>query len=315
MRYRFPGLDRPVRGDDYSPLDVLSNLSKEFKVVRQQGRSNGGCNAGIVIVRRRKTGDVCVEKKFSRRQFHLVRDEIDVLMQLQGIEYMVQMVGSFIDNKTSIASIIFEACDWGAMDTLIDRHALAKQSIYEVWVHKVFAQMSFALEFLHYGPPNPGSSQPPWKAILHLDLKPGNILLKAGSNSMPDIVVADFGSAFGGQTNCVGSGCRTPDFMPPEQTISEAADIWSVGTILLCLCQLQRYPTLDKEGYLDRDIDRHYTETLSSTIYGCMRTNPKDRYSSKDMAQRARRILESTNEPGDFEYHGVLPIPPRIKNT
>ena len=94
--------------------------------------------------------------------------------------------------------------------------------------------------------------------VLHLDLKPGNILLRDGK--VP--VVADFGLA-----TVSGSGMRggTPGYMAPEQERSEPvdrrADVFALGIIL---SELVTNPGRRLQSVIDRATCATIEERLSS---------------------------------------------------
>lgn len=96
--------------------------------------------------------------------------------------------------------------------------------------------MCEALTFLHFGKVN-GSAHLPshWRPIMHRDIKPDNILLRAPvkpgiRSTNPSFVLADFGFA----TTMVDLADKgTVNFLAPElPPRSVKADVWSLGATI-----------------------------------------------------------------------------------
>ncbi len=64
---------------------------------------------------------------------------------------------------------------------------------------------------------------------LHLDLKPGNVIVDNGTAKLLDLSLAR-------APGRVPAGYGTPDFLPPEQArggaVTAAADVWGLGAVL-----------------------------------------------------------------------------------
>lgn len=303
--YQRGGFDRSGRrgiqgmmGRPHVSAFSKSNMPEDFKVVRDLGSANGCCNGGILIVKSRRTEKIFVEKKMNPEMVDegFAEDEIDILEQLQDQSYIVDMEAAFVHPSRPLASIITEYCDFGSMEGLINRHGRAHESISEGWIWKVFHQMSLGLYVLHS------------KRILHLDLKPGNVLLKSGPGSTPDIKIADFGSACGGQNDVEGSHLRDRNFVSPDRMRNMAADVWGLGAILLCLCRLTRNPPRDRHGSVDRDTGLQYSPILAQAILGCMWTSARDRFSSRDLPGVLTKMNSKVRHT---RLGGAYPIPPR----
>ncbi|XP_041662707.1 striated muscle preferentially expressed protein kinase [Cheilinus undulatus] len=124
--------------------------------------------------------------------------------------------------KKNAAIIITELCH----EELLDRFT-RKSSIMESDVRSCIRQMLEGLDYLHH------------LNIIHLDIKPDNILMADPHGDQ--IRICDFGNAME-ITPDEAQYCKygTPEFVAPEivnQTpVSKATDIWSVGVIAyLCL--------------------------------------------------------------------------------
>ena len=283
------------------PPTGQSNSPRKYKVVKELGDGGGGCNAGILIVRSRISNKVYIEKKIPADWVRsgCAQAEVNFLKQLRGQAHTVDMV-DYIEG--SLSSVFFEYCEWGSMTDLIDRHQKAGQNISEKWLWKAFKQMATAIDFCHNGPSRPTRDDRTWYTILHLDLKPDNVLLKVGRHDTPDIIICDFGAAMGGWQKFPGSGARTTVFRPPEYEPSNASDVWCIGTIMVCACYR------DWEPRSRRDAGLEYTPGLSQAIYACMRINSVDRVRSEYLA---RMLSEISGRIKPEWLTGVPPIRPR----
>ncbi|KAF2499576.1 kinase-like protein [Lophium mytilinum] len=104
----------------------------------------------------------------------------------------------------------------------------------EELIWHVYIQLSEALDFLHYGPPN--TERGDWRPIVHFDIKGSNILVAPGPTDMtPQIKLADF-SRSGTPDHTHPSGMTivgTEDYLPPEQPhINHKGDVWAVGCVI-----------------------------------------------------------------------------------
>ncbi|MEW4569061.1 serine/threonine-protein kinase [Tautonia sp. JC769] len=154
--------------------------------------------------------------------------------------------------------------------------------------------------------------------LLHLDLKPSNILLSGGRDEPLDRVrplVADFGLALpwgdAEATWTMALGPRgTPSYMAPEQlvperhTIGPAADVYAIGAILyrmlagrppfLAATKLETYLHLrDREPVSVRRLNPNVPQALETICLACLRKSPGRRYASAEaMADDLRRFLD-----------------------
>jgi serine/threonine protein kinase/tetratricopeptide (TPR) repeat protein len=155
------------------------------------------------------------------------------------------------------------------------------------------------------------------RGLLHLDLKPSNILLDCETNAPWDRVVprvADFGVALldgpDDSTTSLAGPRGTPSYMAPEQTngtpatIGPAADIYALGAILYELLTgrppfqgRSAIETLDQvrgqEPVAPRRLIPAIPRDLETVCLKCLDKDPCRRYASSDsLATDLRRWLE-----------------------
>ncbi|MFO0978391.1 MAG: serine/threonine-protein kinase [Planctomycetaceae bacterium] len=155
------------------------------------------------------------------------------------------------------------------------------------------------------------------RGILHLDLKPSNILMETSSGTSWELAVpkiADFGVSSrrsrldgDGRKQCPRWVRGTPSYMAPEQILgvedllTSATDVYGLGAVLYCM--LTGRPPLTFETGSDSleqllasdivapaDVDPAVDQRLSEIAMKCLRRQPEDRF------QTAIELSESLNE-------------------
>ncbi len=167
--------------------------------------------------------------------------------------------------------IAMELVEGGTLgDEIKNRKALTTRDIVEIGI-----QLTRALDYAHK------------KGIIHRDVKPGNIMRVADSNS---IKVADFGicridgteASDTTQQTQIGNVLGTPHYMSPEQVIGEKvdsrSDLFSAGVVLYQLLT----------GHLPFEGD-----TLISVAYKITKTDPPSLDKVRaDLPLSLRRVIE-----------------------
>ncbi len=156
--------------------------------------------------------------------------------------------------------------------------------------------------------------------VLHLDLKPGNVLLTPAGEPL----IADFGLARRIDAGHEGGEIAgTPSYMAPEQAVLEShpltasTDIWGLGAILYeCLTGRPPFLAPDAQRTLQRvvadspasprEMNRAIPADLESICLKCLEKDPGQRYASaRELGEDLRRQLEgelvSARVPGSWE--------------
>jgi eukaryotic-like serine/threonine-protein kinase len=129
------------------------------------------------------------------------------------------------------------------------------------------------------------------RRILHLDLKPANLIAEAGRVKLIDLSVA-------GPPGRVRAGTGTWCYMAPEQArgggVGRAADIWGLGAVLFEALageplydddELEEYPQLARPIPRLRE-RRPDAGELASLVDDCLRPVPRDRPSVEELLGR-----------------------------
>jgi formylglycine-generating enzyme required for sulfatase activity/tRNA A-37 threonylcarbamoyl transferase component Bud32 len=153
------------------------------------------------------------------------------------------------------------------------------------------------------------------RKVLHLDLKPSNILIDPGHGPIPGVGrprVTDFGLARvvdGTRRRTTALFAGTPGFMAPEQLgesslgVSERTDVWALGAILFQVLT-GRVPfegsdgevairTLKEDPPSPRSLRPELSPQISAIVSKCLQTKPERRYpSAKALADDLRSLVQ-----------------------
>lgn len=135
-------------------------------------------------------------------------------------------------------------------------------------------------------------------AVIHRDIKPGNILIEADATNGSNVYLADFGlSKLIGDTllTRVGKSVGTPQYMSPEQVLDHPldrrSDIYSLGLLAyeLLLGRLPYYAKTAQQVAFKhvkelpptpRQLSPAFPEPLENVLMRALAKNPKERYAT-----------------------------------
>lgn len=205
-----------------TPPNDLGEYPKRYNRVKELGRGRFGV---VYQVKDAESGDEFAAKHIKTRKQEVrdkVRAEIEILDILRH-DRIVQILEVFEGKPETI--IITEVLSGGE---LFEKVVSTDFTLTEAEGAHFVKQICQGVEYMHQ------------HEIVHLDLKPENIMLcRRDSNS---IKIVDFGLARnlskepGGEVRTL---CGTPEFVAPEvanyEPVTVAADLWALGVITYVL--------------------------------------------------------------------------------
>ncbi|KAF6164554.1 hypothetical protein GIB67_025380, partial [Kingdonia uniflora] len=234
-------------------LRELARLPREFSYEDLKTATNnfqdklGRGGSGLVFKGFLKDGTPVAVKRVERTDYgeRVFEDEVSIIASIQHV-HVVRLRGycSHLKEWGRVFFVVYDLLPNGSLDSWIflrtgspANRCLSLKSRY-----KVAIEVSKALAYLHHDC---------CPRILHLDIKPENILLDEKFRA----VISDFGLSrlMKEDESRVLTAIRgTHGYTAPEwflgQGISNKSDIFSFGKVLLDLFFGQRYVCLDKDG-------------------------------------------------------------------
>ncbi|XP_073401555.1 striated muscle preferentially expressed protein kinase isoform X4 [Dendrobates tinctorius] len=249
----------------------------ELQVKEKPGAASALDESDGVMKSRRLSDYFTVHKEIGRGAFSYVRHVVE---KSSGLDFAAKFISSRgasresarremsilsrlsherivyfheVFEKRSALIIIMELC---SKEEILDR-VVRKSTVSESEIRSFVRQILEGLDYLHH------------KNILHLDIKPENILM---ADMISDqIRICDFGNA---QELNVGEPqyCKygTPEFVAPEivnqMPISPVSDIWPVG-VLTYLCLTGVSPFVGENDYTTLMNIRGYTVAFEEKMF------------------------------------------------
>ena len=174
---------------------------------------------------------------YETSKFDQIKKEYDFLKQVQEHENIITTYG--LEKDESIVYIILELCEMDLEKYLKTEKPTLQQKI------EIMHQSASAISFMH-------NLQP---AIVHRDVKPGNILIRRKQEGLV-AKITDFGFARifdpDGSKRYMKSKVGTPMYLAPEQFDSReginytaAVDVFSLGLVYLVIMTCDDNPRLE----------------------------------------------------------------------
>ncbi|KAI4231641.1 MAG: hypothetical protein L6R40_007674 [Gallowayella cf. fulva] len=238
------------------PVDY--DLGHKFEQVNSRNLgADANYNAGVYVVRRKSTGQTCVEKKYKVKDITngTAAFEMKVLRKYKHKNIVEYLCGFIVDEShhKPRASLYLEHCDGGNLHDVMNKRATQSHYIGEQGVWDIFSQLINAVAFLQYGVRDacfrPEPPKPDWIGVLHRDIKPDNIfLILPTGDGYPRIVLGDFGQGIminddgkWGRQYMIGNQATAP----PEVNegglcaYTFAGDAYAVGRTMVFVCTFQ----------------------------------------------------------------------------
>ena len=262
--------------------EIEKGLEKKesFKTDKNIG---SGCSANVYLVSSKTIPDEkYVLKIFKDGSEEDARQEISVYEMLQN-DHIVKYFESFKydDGYGAVQTAIkLEYCSKGDLSKLCKNKKRKKiENLSQLEVLRILIQIITGLIYLH------------GQRFVHCDLKPGNVFL-----TEEKVKIADFGFAVKFGARLMGGSL---EYMSPEQFENKpdfvahpSIDIWSFGCLVLELLTKKKHDlkiSINKNSnYVDEiwhkeSLNEHYSNDLRDLIMNCIKIDPTERPTSKQI--------------------------------
>lgn len=267
--------------------DISSRYWEDFEEIALIGRGE----KGIVVKARHRVDGGTYAIKMSRKPLignshqHEALREVQILVALGGHPNITQYFTSWLEEETFYIQL--EYCSGGPLSSfIIHKNSLAIDEMY-----RIMGDITRALCFIHS------------KDIVHMDVKPENILISNGVYKLGDFGLACLSdrSDFIEQEGDKRYLCRS--MLDPSTANFKAADIFALGATMLELTTGHRLPKSGEEwqkirnNELDQSVlQQHCGSRLAALIRWCLVPDPMKRPSAEELLQRFEPKIEKVFE-------------------
>lgn len=183
-----------------------------------------------------------------------------------------------------------ELCDQSLEDVIRSQSYLG-QPFQEQYIWYIIGQIATGLAYMH-------NQSVTGNVFVHRDIKPANILFTDTYIKLGDFGLARETSGKSRMTTCMG----TPVYMAPEVqqggAYGTAADIWSVGCIVLEMCTLKPIPWSNEPLKSNPRVSintRYYSEDLALLIGLCLQIDSSARPTAAEILNHPQVINVQRN--------------------
>ncbi|MFC7449897.1 serine/threonine-protein kinase [Rhodococcus daqingensis] len=271
----------PRAATEPAPLNAGSQLIPGFRVRRHLRRATPFDVYEVISQERRCS---CIAKMprpeliHSERARKMLRAEADHLLSFSH-PHLVRAY-EFVDEPQP--ALIMETLTGQTLKHLIHEsgHALTAQELAIMGTH-----LTSALGYLHD------------KRLVHLDLKPSNVVCEAGKVKLIDLSLAR-------EPGTVHRGIGTRTYLSPEQAaggeLTTAADIWGIGAVMYeAVTRATPFPDSTPQAYqqvstrlrLPKSCRVELPSDLASTINDCLEPTAADRPSLIEVESVLERFI------------------------
>lgn len=167
----------------------------------------------------------------------------------------------------------------------------------------LFQQICLAIDYAHH------------RGILHLDLKPANIMI----GEFGEMQIVDWGLSSASDADSSGSIRGTPGYMAPEQLLGKpvtvTTDIFALGLILTEICTGERaFDRRDRKRALAARFKKgsgwqRTAPPLQEIITRCLQRDPKQRFTSaRTLSQEIGLFLDGVRERERKEQAAIAAV-------
>ena len=193
--------------------------------------------------------------------------------------------------KHSVNSCSTLILEYGGPNDLCS-YIMQNHYISESKILSLFLNLLYGIKYLHD------------KKIVHLDIKPENIMIKNLENEIIKLIDFGSGSIITDTPSTYIDVPFTPCYGSPERYKREtydpfAADIWSLGCILYVMITYSMYDTTfdlvkaikNNKLYFQEDV----SDNIKDIIYNCCCIDPKKRLTIDSLITEVRKAKKSIN--------------------